>query len=104
MDALETIAQHKTAEQLPMAVSSSAVDAKCVSEPRRSEVAEKLLAAEGMSAISALNDKSEPGARQLPVEEGTSALNDKSKPEPRQLLVEDKKNFQCIHPARGERL
>jgi hypothetical protein len=60
-----------------MAVSSSAVDAKCVSEPRRSEVAEKLLAAEGMSAISALNDKSEPGPRQLPVVKCILALSGK---------------------------
>jgi hypothetical protein len=30
--------------------------------------------------MSALNDKSEPGSRQLPVVEGTSALNDKSEP------------------------
>jgi hypothetical protein len=83
------------AEQLFAAGAPSAIGNKSEPAPRQLPV--------GIST-SALNDKSEPGARQLPVEEGTSALNDKSKPEPRQLLVEDKKNFQCIHPARGERL
>jgi len=70
-----------------MAVGSSAVDAKCVSEPQRSEVAENLLAAEGMSAISALNDKSEPGPRQLPVVKCILALNGKGELSSRQLTM-----------------
>jgi hypothetical protein len=70
-----------------MAVCSSALDGKRVPEPRRSGVAEQLYAAESPSAFLALNDKSEPGPRQLPVVESISALNEKSKPGPLQLPV-----------------
>jgi hypothetical protein len=63
-----------------MAVGSSAFDGKREPEPRRSGVAEQVLAAEGPSAISALNGKSEPRTRQLPVVKGTPALNGKSEP------------------------
>jgi hypothetical protein len=87
MEALETIAQHKTAEQLPMAVDSSALGGKRVTGSRRSGVVAKLFAAEGSLVISALNDKSEPGPRQLPVVESISAFNDKSEPGLLQLPV-----------------
>ena len=76
--ALTSTDQNETAEQLPIAAGSSALDGKREPEPRRRSVAEQLFAAEGPAAISALNDKSEPGPRQLPVVERISALNDKS--------------------------
>jgi hypothetical protein len=38
-------------------------------------------------SILALNDKSEPGPRQLPFVKGILALNDKSQPGPRKLPV-----------------
>jgi hypothetical protein len=59
--ALASTAQHETAEQLFIAVGSSALDGKREPEQRRqSSVAGKLFAAGGPSAISALNDKSSP--------------------------------------------
>jgi hypothetical protein len=63
--ALAIIAQREIAEQLPVAVSSSVLDGEREPEPRRSGGAEQLFAAEVPSLISALNDKSEPGPRQL---------------------------------------
>jgi hypothetical protein len=70
-----------------MAAGSSAFDGKREPEPRRSGVAETLFAPEGHSAISALNDKSEPGPRQLPLVKGTLALNGKSESRSRPFSV-----------------
>jgi hypothetical protein len=83
--ALGSIALRETAEQLTMAASSSALDGKRDPESRRSGVAGKFLAADGPSAISAFNGKSELGPLQLPMVAGILALNDKSEPGLRQL-------------------